>query len=89
MARSLKKSISKIIFKFTSQKGNLCFKLVTKTLDVPTGEILDGDSLITEEMAQVLNVNHGVEIKDLDAIKQKTFDEWEADQRDKEEKEEE
>ena len=80
MRKSTKKSLSKVIFKFTSAKGNLCFKLVTKTLDIPTGEILDGDSLITEEMAKDLNMNHGVDIKDLDAIKEKEFAEWEASQ---------
>lgn len=71
-------SLSKVIFKFTSkQKRNLCYKLVTKVYDKDTGEIRDNDSLITEEVALELSKEFDIEIKDLDAISDETFEEFE------------
>ena len=59
-------SLGKVIFKFTSKKKNLCYKLVVKTYNGHTGEIDDNDSLITEEIALQLNKEFGIDIKDLD-----------------------
>lgn len=70
-------SLSKVIFRFTSKKKqNLCFKLVTKSFDPDTAEIVEKDSLITKEVAETLNKLHGVEIKDLDAKADQDFEDY-------------
>jgi len=62
-----KKNLSKVIFKFTSAKGNVCHKLVTKTFNSNSGEITTGESLITEAQAVEFSKDFDIEIKDLDA----------------------
>ena len=57
-----KMAMSKVIYNFTSRKGNQVYKLVTKTFDNATGEIVDNQTLISEEMSNVLNETYGIEI---------------------------
>ena len=78
-------NLSKVIFKFKSKKGNQCYKIVTKVLDGTTGEIIPGDSLITEEQALQLSKEFDIEIKDLDEVSDETFEEFEKNEEDEKE----
>ena len=60
-----KVNLNKVIFKFESLKGNQCFKLVTKTLDGETGEILEGGTLIAEHQAKELSQRFDIPVVDL------------------------
>ena len=79
----MKKMLGAVIFKFTSKKQNVCFKLVTKTLDTRTAEILEGDTLISERQAVELSKTEGYDIKELvpkDVQVVPTYDEFVAEE---------
>lgn len=78
-----KEALGRVIFKFTSKKGNVCFKLVTKTLDTRTAEILEGDTLISERQAVDLSKRFDIDIKELvpKAVQEvPTYDEFMAEE---------
>ena len=59
--------IGAVIFRFISKKENVVFKLVTKSLNEKTGEIIEGDTLISETQAVHFSKKLGYAIKDLGA----------------------
>ena len=59
--------IGSVIFKFKSNAGNICFKLVTKSFNTKTAEIIEGDTLISETQAVHFANTLGIAIKDLGA----------------------
>ena len=61
-----KMSLSKVIFRFVSQKGNLAHKLVTKTFNNETSEVIESNTMITEQQANVMNEQFGIDIVDLE-----------------------
>lgn len=62
--------IGAVIFRFISKKGNVVFKLVTKSLNTKTGEIIEGDTLISETQAVHFSSKLAYDIKDLGAMEE-------------------
>lgn len=61
-----KMSLSRVIFTFESQKGNTVYKLVTKTFDNDTSEVIENNTMITESQALVMNTELGIDIVELE-----------------------
>lgn len=59
--------IGAVIFRFISKNDNEVFKLVTKSFNTKTAEIIEGDTLISEAQAVHFAKSLGIEIKDLGA----------------------
>lgn len=59
--------IGAVIFRFISKRGNVVFKLVTKSINTKTAEIIEGDTLISEAQAVHFAKTLDIEIKDLGA----------------------
>lgn len=57
--------LGSVIFRLKSKKGNIYFKLVSKSYNTITGEILEGDALINENQAVSLSKSLSIDIKDL------------------------
>ena len=59
--------LGSVIFRFISKKGNIVFKLVSKSYNTKTGEIIEGEALINENQAVSLSKSLSIDIKDLGA----------------------
>ena len=57
--------LGSVIFRFKSKKGNIVFKIVSKSYNTITGEVLEGDALISETQAVDLSKSLSIDIKDL------------------------
>ena len=77
--------LGKVIFKFISRNENVVFKIVTKSINTKTDEIIEGDTLISESQAVHLANFFGVEIKVLD--KKEKFEEMTYEQYENQQKE--
>ena len=83
--------LGKVILKFKSIKGNEVFKLVTKSINTKTDEIIVGDTLISEAQAVHLAKEFNIDIKVLEKkekFEDMTYAEYAKQLEDLEEKEE-